>query len=359
MTDQTHVRLDVENHSSIGQFLWIGFYSALLALPTLTLFRFWERTIVRRHLWGETTLGGEPLEYTGKGSELFVGFLIAIFTVVLPFSIAIVVMQLFLPPEGILIVLPIIYLVMFVLIGAAVFLVRRYQLSRTVWRGVRFEQRGSAWSFGFITLGYILLSIITLGWFAPAMQLRLERRLWDNAYFGDMKFSYDNSKEARTEPVYLSYILAYIGIIAFYAAVFGATFYMQMSAPSPDMIGIEQVAVLYGVLLGGALVLAFFVAWHQAAMVRQITKSISLGDIKLRSLFTTWDVIELIITNTLLIIFTLGFGILAAQMRVWRRICRKLEVEGTLELARIQQAASRGPGSGEGMADAFDLSGGI
>jgi uncharacterized membrane protein YjgN (DUF898 family) len=359
MTDQTHVRLDVENHSSIGQFLWIGFYSALLAIPTLTLFRFWERTIVRRHLWGETTLGGEPLEYTGKGSELFVGFLIAIFTVVLPFSIAIVAIQLLLPPEGIFLILPVLYLIMFVLIGTALFLVRRYQLSRTVWRGVRFEQQGSAWGFGFTTLGYILLTIITLGWFAPAMQLRLERRLWDNAYFGDMKFTYDNSKEARTEPVYLSYILAYIGVIAFYALFFAAAYYMQLSAPSPDMVGVREVLILYGALFGGGLLLAFFVAWHQAAMVRQITKSISLGDIKLRSLFTAWDVIELIITNTLLIIFTLGFGILAAQMRVWRRICQKLEVEGAIELARIHQAASRGPSSGEGMADAFDLSGGI
>ncbi|MBX9746645.1 MAG: DUF898 domain-containing protein [Hyphomonadaceae bacterium] len=363
MTDQTtgqsHVRLDVENHSSIGQFLWIGFYSALLSIPTLTLFRFWERTIVRRHLWGETTLGGEPLEYTGKGSELFIGFLIAIFTVVLPFSIAIVAIQLLLPPEAILLVIPLIYLVMFVLIGAAVFLVRRYQLSRTVWRGVRFEQQGSAWDFGFTTLGYILLTAITFGWFAPAMQLRLERKLWNNAYFGDMKFTYDNSKEARTEPVYLSYILAYIGIIAFYVAIFAATYAMQMSAPSPDMIGPSEILTLYAVAFGGALVLAFFVAWHQAVMVRQITKSISLGDIKLRSLFTAWDVIELIITNVLLIVFTFGFGILAAQMRIWRRICRKLEVEGTLELSRIHQAASRGPKSGEGMADAFDISGGI
>lgn len=363
MNDQAaepaRVRLDVENHSSIGQFLWIGFYSALLAIPTLTLFRFWERTIVRRHLWGETTIGGEPLEYTGKGSELFIGFLIAIVTVVLPFSVAIVAAQLLLGPEGLLVALPVIYLIMFVLIGAAMFLVRRYQLSRTVWRGVRFEQRGSALGFGFVTLGYILLTIITLGWFGPAMQLRLEKRLWDNAYFGDMKFTYDNSREARTEPVYLSYILAFVGILIFYALVFGATFYMQMSAPSPDMIGVREVLILYGAMFAGGILLAFFVAWHQAALVRQITKSISLGGVQLRSLLGAWDVIELIITNTLLIIFTLGFGVLAAQMRVWRRICRKLEVEGTLDLAHIQQAASRGPRSGEGMADAFDISAGI
>lgn len=359
MTDQSRVQLHVENNSSIGQFLWIGFYSALLAIPTLTLFRFWERTIVRRHLWGETTIGGEPLEYTGKGSELLVGFLIAIFTVVLPLSIALVAVQLLLPPEALLaVVLLAIYPIMFVLIGMAIFLVRRYQLSRTVWRGVRFEQQGSSWSFGFLTLGYILLTIVTLGWFGPAMQLRLEKRLWDNAYFGDMKFSYDNSKEARTEPVYLSYIVVWVGVLLFYALIFDTMFALQMYQ-DPTMVGVQQMLTLYGVIFAGAFLLTFFVAWHQAALVRQITKSISLGDVKLKSRLGAWDIIELAITNTLLIIFTLGIGLLAAQMRVWRRICRKLEVEGELDVARIQQAASRGPGSGEGMADAFDLSGGL
>jgi uncharacterized membrane protein YjgN (DUF898 family) len=358
MSDQSRVSLDVENHSSIWRFLWIGLYSSLLLIPTLTLFRFWERTIVRRRLWGDTTIGGEPLEYTGKGSELFIGFLIAIFTVVLPLSLAIVAMQLLLDPIGLAIGVLVLYLFMFVLIGAAIFLTRRYQLSRTMWRGVRFEQKGSPWIFGLVTLGYLLLTFVTLGWFGPAMQLRLEKRLWNNAFFGDMPFSYDNSREARTEPVYVSYILAFVGILLFYAIIIGTAFATGLYDPSTPP-GIEQVAVLYGAIFAGAFVLIFFVAWHQAALIRQVTKSISLGEVKLKSTLGAWDVIELAITNTLLIIFTLGIGGLAAQMRVWRRICRKLEVDGALELARIQQAASRGPSSGEGIADAFDMSGGV
>lgn len=358
MTESAHVRLDVENNSNVWRYLWIGFYSTLLLIPTLTLFRFWARTILRRNLWGDTTIGGEPLEYTGKGSELFIGFLIAIFTVMLPMVGAILAAQFLLPPLQALAVIICVYLVMFILVGVAIFLVRRYQLSRTMWRGVRFEQRGSALSFGLVTFGYYLLTMITLGWFGPAMQLRLEKRLWSETYFGDMQFSYDNSKEARTEPVYVSFILAYVGVALFYAG-FIATMFSLGFYQSPEMIGVQEFLVLYGVLFGGAFVLAFFVAWHQAAMVRQVTKSISLGDVKLQSRLTAWDVIWLVITNTLLIIFTLGFGLFAAQMRVWRRICRRLEASGDLELARIHQAASRGPRSGEGIADAFDLAGGI
>ncbi len=355
----THARLDVDNNSSILRFLWIGFYSTLLLIPTLTLFRFWARTIVRRRLWSDTTIGGEPLEYTGTGVELFIGFLIAIFTVVLPLTGAILAIQFLLPPLYALAAILAVYIFMFVLIGVAIFLVRRYQLSRTVWRGVRFEQQGSALGFGFTVLGYYILTILTLGWFAPAMQLRIEKKLWSQTYFGDMQFSYDNSSAARTEPVYLSFILAYIGVIAFYAGMVGAMFalgMLQNPQMTPDM---QDILTLYGILFAGAFLLIFFVAWHQAAIIRQITKSISLGDVRLQSRLGAWDIIELAITNTLLLIFTLGFGLVAAQMRVWRRICKRLEVSGELELARIHQAASRGPRSGEGMADAFDLGGGI
>lgn len=356
-----HTGLEVENKSTIGQFLWIGFYTSIFTALTLTLYRFWARTILRRRLWGDTTIGGEPLEYTGKGSELFIGFLIAIVTVMLPLVGAIVAAQLLLPPVQAAIVLVLVYLAFFVLIGAAVFLARRYQLSRTQWRGVRFEQRGSAFGYGLVTFGYGLLSGITLGWFAPAMRLRLEKRLWSNAYFGDMPFSYDNSKEARTEKVYVSFILSYVGVLIFYALMVGAMFALGLVNPNDPsaMPDIGKIAAFYGVLFGGALLLIFFVAWHEAVMIRQITKSISLGDVKLASRFTAWDIIELAITNTLLVIFTLGFGALAAQMRVWRRVCKKLDVDGTLDLASIHQAASRGPRSGEGMVDAFDLSGGV
>ena len=356
------VSLEVKNESNIGQFLWMGLYTGFLTLITLTIYRFWARTVVRRRLWSDTTIGDSPLEYTGKGSELFVGFLIAIFTVMLPVVGAIVAAQLLLPPLAAIAVVLCVYLVLFILIGVALFLARRYQLSRTVWRGVRFEQRGSAWGYGLTAFGYTLLSMVTLGWFGPAQRLRLEKRLWDNAYFGDMPFSYDNSKEGRTEPVYKSFILAYVGVIIFYVLYLGAFyalgFFETMKDPTavPDM---SKLGLLYLAAIGGSLILVLFIAWHEAVMIRQITKSISLGDVKLSSRFKTWDLIELAITNTLLIIFTLGIGSLAAQMRVWRRFCRTIDVHGALDLARIHQAASRGPKSGEGMVDAFDLSGGV
>ena len=56
--------------------LRIALINALLFVVTLSLYRFWAKTNVRRHIWGCVHVNGEPLEYTGRGLELFLGALI-------------------------------------------------------------------------------------------------------------------------------------------------------------------------------------------------------------------------------------------------------------------------------------------
>ncbi|MEL7028325.1 MAG: DUF898 family protein, partial [Pseudomonadota bacterium] len=129
--------LEVRNTSNIGAMLWIGFYTVILNLLTLTIFRFWGRTHFRRRLWADTKIDGEPLEYTGRGLELFIGFLVAIFVLMLPFIGFVIGAQLFLGPEALGFVLVPLYTALFVIIGAAIYLARRYHLSRTRYRGIR------------------------------------------------------------------------------------------------------------------------------------------------------------------------------------------------------------------------------
>jgi uncharacterized membrane protein YjgN (DUF898 family) len=49
-----------------------------LSVVTLGVYRFWYQTDVRRFLWNNVEIDGDALEYTGRGLELFVGFLIAL-----------------------------------------------------------------------------------------------------------------------------------------------------------------------------------------------------------------------------------------------------------------------------------------
>ena len=51
---------------------------AALEFVTLGFYRFWLLTDMRRHLWSNTVVDGDAAEYTGRGRELLIGFLVAL-----------------------------------------------------------------------------------------------------------------------------------------------------------------------------------------------------------------------------------------------------------------------------------------
>lgn len=346
--------LNVANNSNIGTMLWIGFYTSLLNILTLTVFRFWGRTHFRRRLWADTSIGDETLEYTGRGLELFIGFLIAIFTLMLPFTGAVLAAQLLFGPEMLALFIIPLYLFLFVIVGAAIYLARRYHLSRTKYRGIRFAQTGSAWSYGFATLGYTLLTAITLGWFGPAARIRLSRKLWEKAYFGSERFSFTDTEDAKAEPVYQSFAVAWVGSLVSYFVWIGwlmtTTSFANANPSDPELI-----LTIYLTAIPLAIAIGLAASWHEAVMIRRIVKSLNVGGLKLSSKIGVWDILELAITNTLLIILTLGFGYMAAQMRLWKRIANRISLEGEIDFAAIRQNAEAAPKTGEGLADGLDL----
>ncbi|MGI9462570.1 MAG: DUF898 family protein, partial [Aestuariivirgaceae bacterium] len=66
----------VVSYTESNGLLWLSIKNFLLTLVTLTIYRFWGKTHVRRHIWSNVAINGEALEYTGTGKELFFGFLL-------------------------------------------------------------------------------------------------------------------------------------------------------------------------------------------------------------------------------------------------------------------------------------------
>ncbi|MEL6791031.1 MAG: DUF898 family protein [Pseudomonadota bacterium] len=348
----------IENTSKFGRMFWIGTYTTLLSIVTLTIFRFWGRTNFRRQLWSDTTIGGEPLEYTGTGKELFIGFFIAIFTLMVPFIGLLVAAQALLADVGLALAVIAIYLVFFWLIGVAVYLARRYHLSRTRFRGIRFAQTGSAVSYGFQYFGWLFATLLTLGWLAPLMRIDLSKKLWEAAYFGSEKFQFLKTPEAKSEQVYTSFALSYLGMIAIYAGWFiflQVTMGLDQLAEETLFLDPMNVVLFYGSLFAFGFIGAFFYSWHEAVMVRRIVKSIHLQGTPLSSRISMMDILVLTLTNGLIVVFTLGLGIMVAQMRVWKKIANTNSVAGPIDLAAIAQTTEEGPSQGEGLADGLDL----
>ena len=358
LNEKTATTYQFANTSRIKRMLWIGFYTLIFNILTLTLFRFWGRTHFRRQLWSDTTVNGEAFEYTGTGKELFIGFLIAIFTVMLPTFGTVFLAQLFLGEVGAALAILVIYLVLFWLIGVAIFLARRYIISRTRYRGIRFEQRGSPTEYGLRAFGYGFLTSITLGWFGPAARIRLSKYMWSQAYFGDKKISFEDTPEAMKEPVYSSFALVWVGGVAMYILFFAAIAALGL-IERLALGDVEATLTLYALAIPFGLIFSVFSAWHSVVMVRRIVKSLSLEGAKATCDLTTFQLIKVWLASFGLIIITLGIGTMAARMMAWRLIANHIRFEGEIDFAAIAQAASTGPSQGEGIADGFDIGAGF
>src|SRR3984893_6042870 len=119
-----------------GEFFGLVTRGAALELITVGFYRFWLATHIRRHLWSNTHIDGDAAEYTGRGKELLIGFLIAL-AIIVPVYVAYFVASLEAGPLQALRSFP--FLRFFFLFGQfGVFRAGRYRLTRTVWRGVRF-----------------------------------------------------------------------------------------------------------------------------------------------------------------------------------------------------------------------------
>jgi uncharacterized membrane protein YjgN (DUF898 family) len=155
-----------------------------LQAVTLGLYRFWLFTDMRRYLWSHTVIDGESLEYTGTPVELVLGFLIAI-GVLIPIYAAIFVGTLELGMVS----------RFSSLLGLTVFAVfrkyasyrvRRYRLTRTVLRGIRFHQNGSALLYAIRATLWSIANIMTLGLTYPWAIASLERYKMRHTFYGDI-----------------------------------------------------------------------------------------------------------------------------------------------------------------------------
>jgi uncharacterized membrane protein YjgN (DUF898 family) len=347
--------LEFTQTGSNGGFVGISFKTWFLNIITLTLYRFWGRTEVRKKIWGETQLNGEGFEYTGRGIELFKGFLIATFVIVLPYLLVVFAGQLLPPAIGIPLILGFV-LFLYWGIGAAIWLAFRYLASRTTWRGIRFALTGEAIPFTNLYFGQLLLTLVTLGWWSPKMDLNVSQPMWSNMSYGDIPFSFDMD-EAKRENLYGPFALAwfsgfigYFGLIA--AAV--ASGIMGAHAPTDPASMMSFIITIYGAAFGLVLILLFAWAPYQAAILRAIVRGIKIGDASFRMEMNWITMAWLSFSNAIILIFSLGIAAPLVAGRSARYLISRLKSEGTVDLSGANQTV-RGPGQAEGLADALEI----
>jgi uncharacterized membrane protein YjgN (DUF898 family) len=174
-----------------GEFRRLVTRGAGLEFVTFGFYRFWLATDMRRHLWANTHIDGDAAEYTGRGRELLIGFLFAL-AILVPIYLAYFIVGVEIERLKAFTSVPL--FLFFYLFGQfAIYRARRYRLTRTVWRGVRFWMSGSGWAYAGRAALWGLLMMFTLGLILPWREAALERYKMRHSYYGDLQGGFEGS----------------------------------------------------------------------------------------------------------------------------------------------------------------------
>jgi len=158
---------------------------AFLELVTLGFYRFWLATDIRRHLWSHTSVNGDAPEYTGTAKELLIGFLFAL-AILAPIYLIYFLVGLEAERVQAFASIPL-GLFFYLFAQFAIYRARRYRLTRTIWRGVRFWMTGSGVSYAWRAGLWGLLTLVTLGLALPWARAALERYKMRHTAYGDLQ----------------------------------------------------------------------------------------------------------------------------------------------------------------------------
>lgn len=348
--------------------LGLAVKNAAFTVLTLTLYRFWARTSMRRRLWSRATVMGDPLEYTGTALELFRGFLIALPTFFVPAIFVIYIAPLMMDPVSAFWLLMAFYLIAVPLIAAARYLMRRYQLSRTRWRGIRLGLAGSVSAFAWASFGWTILQTLSLGWYTPVARMNRAKLMWENTRFGDQPFEFIDDGESPQKGLWwpfalgwFAWPLAWVGAFLLILVVVGALASAGVTSPLPSAQDDPGVAFLVGltVLATVLLFMLFFWAPYNAAAMNRIASRISLDGARFKLKAKTFSLFFVQLAGWIIVIGSLGLLAPMAGFLQVRYVINRLEIIGAPKFAEIGQSVVAEGKAGESLGDAFDLDMGV
>jgi uncharacterized membrane protein YjgN (DUF898 family) len=342
-----------------------------LELATVGFYRFWLVTDIRRHLWSNTHIDGDAAEYTGRAKELLIGFLIAL-AIIVPVYLAYFVTSLEAERFKAFASFPL--LAFFYLFGQfAIYRARRYRLTRTVWRGVRFWMSGSGWSYAARAALWAVLVALTLGLLLPWREAALERYKMRHSYYGDLQGSFEGRGWEFFKRGWWLWLLTPIALYVLplapfvYAAFKAVEWRWWISGIRFGGVRLEsrlrraELIGLYWKVIGWIVLLAVAFAAYLAISASLVA---SMSGAPLNQFFHpqvfTKSIPLLVLAGIGYLVFALAINVV---MRVyllrdlWVRVLASTMVQGIEATANVSAKGELANALGEGFADGLDVAG--
>jgi len=351
-----------------GEFFRVAARGAALELVTVGFYRFWLVTDIRRHLWSHTAIEGDAAEYTGRGKELLVGFLFALAILV---PIYLVYFLISVEAERFQAFASIPLVIGFYAFGQfAIYRARRYRLTRTVWRGVRFWMDGSGWAYAWRAMLWGLLVVLTLGLVFPWREAALERYKMQHSYYGDLQGSFEGRGWEFFKRCWWLWLLSPVAIVLFPLAPF---FYAEFKAREWKwwLSGLRFGAVrveskllhtafygLYWKVIGWFMLLSTVTGAYFGLCTFIAAKLGGVQSVPQEALAKSIPLLVMIGIGYLALVLSLNVVMrLYLQRDVWARVTDSIHVYGIEAAADVAAKGDLASALGEGFADGLDVAG--
>ncbi|MEL5454871.1 YjgN family protein [Serratia ureilytica] len=371
MTNNTSQPLGLHRikfHGKGGEYFAIWLVNALLTALTLGIYSAWATVRRRRYFYGNTELDGDRFDYHAQPLQILKGRLLVIGGIIVFYFLLAVT-----PLLGLLALLVLLALLPWIVIRSW-----RYNAIMSSYRGVRFNyvcRTGRAyWALLFCPLlliiglyvGLIVLLgigsglgsinaiafmlVLTLILAVPAFAAvngiisALQHDLYvNNLFFGNTPFIAGLKKSAFIKfaliglLIFLPFMLvALVCIGSFFFTLYQMVLMGMLTNEAIDVLVLDNISsllLMMVVLLIGALVAS---SYQVVAQRNYLFNQARLnGDIKLHSSMKTLPYMGLLITNTLITLFSLGLAAPVAEVRHARYLAECTAVEGDLALLDI------------------------
>ena len=299
-------------HGSGGALFGIQIVNACLTLLTVGFYYFWGKVRVRAYVLSQTEFVGDRFAYHGTGRELLVGALKATAVFFVPLMALQTLPDLLDAPAAVRVTAAVAaYGIVLVFLPVAMVGARRYRLSRTSYRGIRFSFRGRTLDFVRLFVTGSLLSVLTLGVYYPVFITRRHAFLVSHSCFGSQGFAFDGRGRDLIAPFLLGVLLL---------------------VPT---LGLSWI-------------------WYSARRQRYFAEHTTFGAARFRSGVTGGRLLGLTLGNLLLLVVTLGLAWSWVTVRSLRFTFRYTALDGPLDLAGVQQDARGASVTGEGLSGFLD-----
>ncbi|MBD8164760.1 YjgN family protein [Erwinia persicina] len=380
-------------HGRSGEYFSIWLVNVLLTLVTLGIYSAWATVRRRRYFFGNTEIAGDRFDYHARPVDILKGRIIVFVGLVLFFILSSA-----MPAISLVFLLAFCALIPWIIIRSW-----RYNALMSSFRGVRFNylcRVGRAyWTMylcpvllivalyavmaligmvaintGSISVSLILGIVGFVAFLAGLASVQgivaaLNHDLYiNNMSYGSLPFKAELSKKSFIKMVLISFLIMLPFLIVagmLIGTLFVSIFYsIAMGMTDPEMLNsmmagnMLNIFLTFLVLLFGALVSSAYLVSAQRNYVFGQTK---LGEkLRLKSTMSTGSFLGLTLTNTLIVIFTLGLGTPIAEVRLARYMANSTALEGDISLLDVQaHNDSAGTAVAEEVAAAFDLNVGI